>query len=163
MPPTRCSVSRLLELVTGSRSKRCGKACDYRTRSGIGWRPRYRRARPSGNRRIRRHATARLAILFDHGRDPTRDGLALARASSPDDTGWAEARARVVEEPIPSFPFTGRDVMAKGLKGAAVGAALARLREAFRKAGFPPDVAAREELLDAAVDAEERSRSQPTA
>ncbi len=106
---------------------------------------------------------ARLAILFDHGRGPTRDGLALARAASPDDTGWAEARNRVMEDPVPSFPFTGRDVMAKGMKGAVVGAVLARLRAAYRDAGFPQDAAARTTLLDAAVDAEERSRSQPTA
>ena len=102
-----------------------------------------------------------LAILFDHGRDPARDGLDLARASSPDDTGWAEARARVVADPIPAFPYTGRDVMAKGLNGSAVGAVLARLRAVYRDAGFPPDVGARAALLDAAVDAEEPSRSQP--
>ena len=105
----------------------------------------------------------RLAILFDHGRGPTRDGLALARASSRDDTGWTEARKRLMEDPVPPFPFTGRDVMARGLKGPAVGAVLARLRAAYRTAGFPSDAAARAMLLDAAVDAEERSRSQPIA
>ena len=104
---------------------------------------------------------AHLAILFDHGRGPTRDGLALARASSEDDTGWAEALARVAEDPVPSFPFTGRDVMAKGLKGAAVGAVLARLRATYRNADFPLDAASQAALLDAAVDAEEPSRSQP--
>ena len=106
---------------------------------------------------------ARLAILFDHGHGPTRDGFGLARASSLDDTGWPEARERVVEDPVPSFPFTGRDVMAKGLKGPAVGAVLIRLRQAYRDAGFPPDAAARAALLDAAIDAEARSRSQPMA
>ena len=103
------------------------------------------------------------AILFDHGRGPTRDGLGLARASSLDDTGWAEARARVVEDPVPSFPFTGRDVMAKGMKGPAVGAVLARLREAYRDAGFPQDAAARAALVDASIDAEERTRPQSMA
>ena len=110
---------------------------------------------PTGN--------AHRAILFDHGRGPARDGLDLARASSLDDTGWAEARERVMEDLVPSFPFTGRDVMAKGLKGAAVGAVLARLRATYRDAGFPPDVATRAALLDAAIAAEERSRPQPRA
>ncbi len=106
---------------------------------------------------------AHLAILFDHGRGPTRDGFGLARASSPDDAGWAEARERVIGDPVPPFPFTGRDVLAKGIKGASVGAVLSRLRRAYRDAGFPTDIAAQAALLDASIDAEERSRSQPPA
>ncbi len=92
---------------------------------------------------------AGLDLLFVHGRAAAADGSRLARASAADDAGWAEAERRVAEEPVPEMPVSGRDLLARGLKGPAIGEALARLRAAYREAGFPQDPAARAALLDA--------------
>ncbi|WP_237477475.1 CCA tRNA nucleotidyltransferase [Lichenibacterium dinghuense] len=90
------------------------------------------------------------ALLFDHGREATRDALRLA-AAGPDARGdWAAALA-AAEGEIPATPFSGKDVVARGLKGPAVGEALARFRAAYRDAGFPEDAAAREALLGASL------------
>ncbi|MGI3899538.1 MAG: CCA tRNA nucleotidyltransferase [Janthinobacterium lividum] len=89
-----------------------------------------------------------LDLLFTQGREAARDGLTLARAKAGDGPGWAEALERIDTEPVPSMPFSGRDLLPRGLKGPAVGEALARFRAAYREAGFPEDEATRAALLE---------------
>ena len=109
-------------------------------------------ARPPDAARLR-------ALLFEHGRAASSDGLRLARASDPDgDAGWDVAIAILRDCPMPRFPFTGEDVMARGLKGPAVGAALADLRRSFAAAGFPDDAGSRNRLLDRCLPTPPRDR-----
>ncbi len=97
--------------------------------------------------------TAVRRLLFDHGRDAARDAARLARADAADDAGWAEALGRVATEAVPEMPVSGRDLVARGLSGPAVGEALARFRAAYRAADFPAGSAERDALLAAAVAA----------
>ncbi len=95
-------------------------------------------------------AGAVRALLFDRGRAAASDALRLARAGSGGPGDW-DAAIRAAEGDIPAMPFSGKDVMARGLKGPAVGEALARFRADYRDAGFPEDGPAVTELLDAAI------------
>ncbi len=93
------------------------------------------------------------ALLFDRGRDAARDALRLAAAAVAEASaagGWAAALA-AAEGAVPAMPYSGKDVVARGLKGPAVGQALARFRAAYRDAGFPEEAAAREALLDGSL------------
>jgi hypothetical protein len=92
------------------------------------------------------------ALLFDHGRAATLDALHLAKAGRDAPEGWDSA-LRAAEGDIPSMPLTGKDLVARGLKGPAVGEALARFRAAYRDAGFPEDAATRTALLEASLAA----------
>jgi len=98
-------------------------------------------------------AAAVRRLLFDHGRDVARDAARLARADAADDAGWAEALGRVATEAVPDMPVSGRDLVARGLSGPAVGEALVRFRAAYRAADFPAGSAERDALLAAAVAA----------
>ena len=95
-------------------------------------------------------AGAIAAMLFDHGAAAARDALALARAARPG-AGWAEAERQAAETAAPEMPFSGRDLVARGLKGPAIGETLARFRDAYRAAGFPSDPARRAALLEASL------------
>ncbi len=91
-------------------------------------------------------------LLFVHGRAAARDGARLAEAAATGPReGWAAALRRLDEEPVPDMPVTGRDLLARGLKGPAIGEALDRFRAAYRAAGFPADPAARDALLGASL------------
>ncbi len=90
------------------------------------------------------------ALLFDRGRAAASDALRLARAASGGPEDW-DAAVRAAAGDIPAMPFSGKDVMARGLKGPAVGEALARFRAAYRGAGFPEDGPAATELLNDAI------------
>ena len=92
-----------------------------------------------------------LELLFTLGRDPARDAVWLARAEAGDGPGWVEALERVDTEAVPPMPYSGRDLLARGLKGPAIGEALARFRHAYREAGFPDDEATRAALLAASL------------
>ncbi|RYB04801.1 CCA tRNA nucleotidyltransferase [Lichenibacterium ramalinae] len=107
-------------------------------------------------------AAAVAALLFAHGAPATRDALVLARSragvqdaggdeAGGDEAGWDAALRAAAETPVPEMPFTGRDLLARGLKGPAVGETLARFRAAYAAAGFPPDPARRLALLDASL------------
>ncbi len=94
-------------------------------------------------------------FLFLHGRRAAMDALLLAHAQSgaaADDAGWSSALAFVRDTPEPRLPFSGGDLLKRGLPhGPAVGATLKRLQAAWIRAGFPrePEVLAR--LLDEAT------------
>ena len=107
-------------------------------------------------------SAAVAALLFAHGAPATRDALVLARSragvqdaggdeAGGDEAGWDAALRAAAETPVPEMPFTGRDLLARGLKGPAVGETLARFRAAYAAAGFPPDPARRLALLDASL------------
>ena len=107
-------------------------------------------------------AAAVAALLFAHGAPATRDALVLARSragvqdaggdeAGGDEAGWDAALRAAAETPVPEMPFTGRDLLARGLNGPAVGETLARFRAAYAAAGFPPDPARRLALLDASL------------
>ena len=89
-------------------------------------------------------------MLFDHGRAATADALRLARASLDTPEPWGAA-LHVAEGDIPAMPFSGKDIVARGVKGPAVGEALARFRVAYRDAGFPEDGVERLALLDSSI------------
>ena len=94
-------------------------------------------------------------LLFDHGRTGADDGVLLAWAESgapPDEQGWAAARRFLADTPEPRLPFSGSDLIARGIPaGRPLGAALKRLQAAWIRAGFPQDPHALAGLLEEAT------------
>ncbi len=94
-------------------------------------------------------------LLFDRGRTGADDGVLLAWAESgapPDDPAWAAARRFLADTPEPRLPFSGSDLIARGVPaGRSLGAALKRLQAAWIRAGFPQDPHALAELLEQAT------------
>ncbi len=94
-------------------------------------------------------------FLFLHGRRAALDGVMLAQAESAKDANdakWRSAYAFLHDTPEPRLPFSGSDLMQRGLRpGPAIGETLKRLQAAWIRAGFPkePEVLAR--LLDEAA------------
>ena len=95
-------------------------------------------------------------LLFLFGRRAALDAVILehANARAPaQDASWLSAAAFLRDTPEPRLPFTGEDLLQRGLQsGPAIGAALKRLQALWIRAGFPrePDVLA--QLLDKALD-----------
>lgn len=95
-------------------------------------------------------------FLFMHGRRVALDALMLAQAESrqsADAAKWASAFAFLRDTPEPRMPFSGRDLVRRGLQpGPAIGETLKRLQAAWIRAGFPkePEVLAR--LLEEAAE-----------
>jgi poly(A) polymerase len=98
------------------------------------------------------------AALFAHGPRAALDAAMLTHAESraaPDDAGWLSARRFLADTPPPRLPFSGADLMARGVPpGRGMGVALKKLQADWIRAGFPrePDVLAR--LLAAAIAAD---------
>ena len=94
-------------------------------------------------------------LLFDHGRAGSDDGVLLAWAESgapADDEGWTVARRFLADTPEPRLPFSGLDLIARGIPaGRPLGAALKRLQAAWIRAGFPQDPHALAALLEIAT------------
>ncbi len=95
------------------------------------------------------------ALLYRHGRQGARDALTLAHAESlakPDDAGWLSAWRFLRDTPEPRLPFSGADIMTRGVPaGAEVGRILKRLQAAWIRAGFPKAPASLARLLDEAI------------
>ena len=95
-------------------------------------------------------------LLFLHGRRAALDGLLLAQASAGQAQNleaWKSAFAFLRDTPEPRLPFTGADLIRRGVEsGPALGAALKRMQALWIRAGFPkqPEILAR--LLDEALD-----------
>ncbi|MCC2095350.1 MAG: CCA tRNA nucleotidyltransferase [Hyphomicrobiales bacterium] len=95
-------------------------------------------------------------FLFQHGRRAALDGLLLAQADAApatDAANWRSAYAFLHDTPEPRLPFTGSDLIKRGVRsGPAMGAMLKRLQAAWIRAGFPkePEVLAR--LLQEALE-----------
>jgi poly(A) polymerase len=89
------------------------------------------------------------ALLFERDRQGARDAISLAHVDSgagPEDLGFAHAYRFVGDTPIPRLPFSGADIVARGVvPGARVGAALKKLQALWIRADFPrePEVLAR--------------------
>jgi poly(A) polymerase len=95
------------------------------------------------------------ALLFDAGREAARDGLALAQAESgaaPADAAFAAADRFLAETPIPKLPFSGADLVARGVAaGPPVGQTLRAFQALWIRAGFPEEPATLARLLEEAV------------
>jgi poly(A) polymerase len=95
------------------------------------------------------------ALLFGAGREAARDALALAEAESgapPGDAAFAAADRFLAETPTPTLPFSGADLVARGVAaGPRIGQTLRAFQALWIRAGFPdePDTQAR--LLDEAT------------
>ena len=64
------------------------------------------------------------ALLFNAGREAARDALALAQAEvrrAPADAAFAAADRFLAEAPEPKLPFSGADLIARGVAGRAAG------------------------------------------
>ncbi len=85
-------------------------------------------------------------ILYRHGGEAYRDGVALAiawGAAATDDPRIADLAKLADRWPMPTFPLSGRDVVAGGRgPGPAVGALLAAVEAWWIEEDFAPDEAA---------------------
>ncbi len=91
------------------------------------------------------------SLLFRHGRQAAADAILLAQAGAvPGHDGeWARARSFLLETTEPRLPFSGADMMARGITdGRAIGEALRELQSRWIKAGFPNDPASLARLLN---------------
>ncbi len=93
-------------------------------------------------------------LLFLHGRQAAADAMVLAQADARPETSadWDQARKCLAEIEEPRMPFSGADVIARGVtEGRAIGEALKELQTAWIRAGFPTDPENLALLLDATL------------
>jgi len=91
------------------------------------------------------------SLLFRYGRQASADAILLAQADAlPGHDGeWARAQEVLRETPEPRLPFSGADMIARGItEGRAIGEALRALQTRWIKAGFPNDPESLENLLN---------------
>ncbi len=95
--------------------------------------------------------------LFADGRDGAFDGLKLAWAEGgvpTDAVDWQSAARFLQDTPEPRLPFSGDDLIARGIAaGRPLGVALKRLQAAWIRAGFPQDPRRLAALLDEVLGA----------
>jgi poly(A) polymerase len=88
------------------------------------------------------------AVLYHLGKEAWRDTIRVAWAKSEDPVTskkWKDLLAFADHWPIPRFPLSGKDLLARGLKsGPALGRELSRLEDWWIASDFAPD---RESLL----------------
>jgi poly(A) polymerase len=94
------------------------------------------------------------ALLFNAGREAARDALALAEAESgapAGDAAFAAADRFLAETPEPKLPFSGADLIARGVPaGRPVGQTLRALEALWVRAGFPKEPETLARLLEQA-------------
>ena len=94
--------------------------------------------------------------LFERGRMAARDALRLAHVDSgvaEDDSRWLAAARFLADTPEPRLPFTGAELVARGLPpGRQVGAALKALQAKWIRAGFPREPERLAQLLAQALE-----------
>jgi poly(A) polymerase len=97
------------------------------------------------------------ALLLEARRNAAQDSLTLAHVDSgaaPDDSAFASAYRFVSDTPEPTLPFTGADIIARGVQqGQGVGAMLKILQALWIRAGFPREPEQLARLLDEALHA----------
>ena len=94
-------------------------------------------------------------MLFANERAVCLDALALAQSGSQEaaDPRWRSARAFLRDTPQPVAPFSGGDLLARGVpSGRLIGETLKKLQARWIRAGFPSDAASLARLIDEAVD-----------
>jgi poly(A) polymerase len=100
------------------------------------------------------------ALLFNRGRRAAIDAAALAWAESdidPKAENWLAALRFLREQEEPRAPFSGADLLTRGVPaGRQVGAILKNLQARWIRAGFPKDAATIARLLDEAAEAARR-------
>jgi poly(A) polymerase len=84
-------------------------------------------------------------LLYRHGRAGGRDRIRLAWAAAPRRWSFKRALAALESEQVPTLPVRGRDVVALGVSGPAVGRALTEVETWWIGQGLRPG---REESLD---------------
>jgi poly(A) polymerase len=103
------------------------------------------------------------SMLFHYGRQAAADAMILAQADARLETGadWDAARKCLAEIEEPCLPFSGADLIARGLiEGRAIGETLKELQAAWIMAGFPKDPKRLARLLDETLrKREERTKS----
>ena len=103
------------------------------------------------------------ALLFTLGRRAAIDALTLAHADSsaaPTDARFASAYRFLSDTPQPTLPFSGADIVARGVaSGHQVGLTLKALQARWIRAGFPQESGALAALLDEALAQARRERS----
>lgn len=103
-------------------------------------------------------------MLFLIGGRAAGDGLALAFVegrAEPDDVDWLTAAKYLDETPVPAFPITGADLIARGVSpGRELGATLKALQAKWIRAGFPRDPAVVLRLLEEAGEPDSTRREQ---
>jgi poly(A) polymerase len=94
--------------------------------------------------------------LFEQGQRVARDAALLAHAESgapADDPAWASAHAFLRDTPELRLPFSGADLMARGLPpGSQIGRVLKDLQARWIRAGFSRDANVLARLLDEALE-----------
>ena len=94
--------------------------------------------------------------LFERGRTAARDAVLLAHADSGvamNDLRWLAAHRFLADTPEPRLPFTGAELLARGLpQGRQVGAALKVLQAKWIRAGFPREPERLAQLLAQALE-----------
>lgn len=94
------------------------------------------------------------AALYRLGPAAFADRVVLAWAgarAAPDDAAWRALAALPSRWTAPRFPLGGDDLLARGVHGPALGAALRQIEDDWIAAGFPMEEAWREAALAAAV------------
>jgi len=93
--------------------------------------------------------------LFERGARAARDAALIGHAESgapADDADWGSAHAFLRDTPEPRLPFSGADLIARGLPpGSQIGRALKDLQARWIRAGFPRDAHVLARLLDEAL------------
>jgi poly(A) polymerase len=104
---------------------------------------------------------ALLELIFRFGRQAACDGLALAAAESGADlVSWHESIAYARSAKEPRLPFSGADLLARGVPdGKPIGEALKDLQARWIEAGFPED---RRQLADLLEEAARAAKNQKT-
>jgi hypothetical protein len=94
-------------------------------------------------------------LLFTAGREAARDALMLAHAESeapPSDAAFAAADRFLIDAPEPKLPFSGADLIARGVAtGRPVGQALRAFQALWIRAGFPKEPETLARLIEEAV------------
>ena len=108
------------------------------------------------------------ALLFNAGREAARDALALAEAKSGalgPDAAFDAADRFLAEAPEPKLPFSGADLIARGVAGGPrIGQTLRAFQSLWIRAGFPGEPETLARLLDEAVaELARRGRQRSTA
>jgi poly(A) polymerase len=101
-----------------------------------------------------------LRLLFRFGRQAAADAVALAAAEAAPEAAadWREARRYLWTAREPRLPFSGEDLLARGVpRGRTIGSALKELQKRWIEAGFPEDPRQLTDLLEAAARSHQSS------